>query len=230
MRILVFIPTWKRAHITKLCFFGLERLKKSYDIMPLIVVSDSDNERLAREFGYLTYWHENFPFGKKKNDGVRHSLKYDYDYLMELNSDGLITNRLMDMYIEKMEAGTPAFGTRNVHFIESRSKETKFFQYATSQIIGSGRCYSRDTVEKVMKKGGFWHDRLNKGLDNDSQRALKVNHVKAMQVDPGRLPGIIDVKSEVNIWPFEIFACQPAEIEDITEHLSKEETDYLLSI
>src|SRR5690625_1093474 len=149
---------------------------------------------------------------------------------MELNSDGLITNRLMDMYIEQMESGAEAFGTRNVHFIDSKSKETRFFQYAGSQIIGSGRCYSRATVETIVKKGGFWHDRLNKGLDNDSQRALKIHKVKTVQVDPGKEPGIIDVKSDVNIWPFETFACRTVALEEVTAHLSKEESCYLKNI
>lgn len=212
---------------------GLERLRRSTDheLIPFIVVSDDENESLVNEFGYKYTRKPNQPFGLKKNMGVDISLEIDYDYLMEMNSDGLIANSLMEKYKPYFQNQASFFGVRTLHFLDARNKKAKRFQYANTDIIGGARCYRRDMVEDMVKNGGFWNNGLKSGLDLNSLHNCQKRGWFHKQVDPGNEVGLIDVKSDVNIWPYEHFSLVPdVDINNVLMAISKEEKEYFLTL
>lgn len=236
MRVLVFIPTWKRSEITELCFISLERLRKhaatlGYELVPFVVCSDQLNAELALDFNYEIFFYKNDPFGEKKNAGIEEALKLDFDYVMELNSDGIMTNYLFDLY-DTYFGKHPFFGVRTLHFFDVKTKRAKRFQYAMTDIIGSGRCYSREMIEDVIeKRGTLWHYRLNKGLDQNGLHNANKSGWFHKQVDPGGKVGLIDVKSEVNIWSFDFFRSVPdCDAKIVLDALEEDERECLLSL
>lgn len=237
MKILVFIPTWKRSNITEMCFISLERLRDTarssgFELIPFIVCSDQLNAELAMDFGYEIFHYKNNPFGEKKNAGVEEALKMEWDYLMELNSDGIITDHLFNLYRKMFDKNIDFFGVRTVHFVDIINRKAKRFQYAVTDIIGSGRCYSRKMVEHIFESVGWlWHYRLEKGLDHNALHVANRSGWFHKQVDPGNKVGLIDIKSEVNIWPYEHFKLVPdIDFNIVLESLTKDEQECLLSL
>jgi len=145
-RILIIIPTWKRPEITEICFQGLSRIRKHRDKVDVLVCGD--NESLCKKYGITYTFFENQPLGAKKNHLLKEALKHDWDYLMELNSDNVIKNDLLDIYDELQD---DYIALRNFCFMDSLTFEVRQIESKTK--FGIARRYSRKAIEacKVQK-------------------------------------------------------------------------------
>lgn len=153
MNILFFLACWKRPEITEICFIGLQRLK-AYDpdrfrVSALAVISETEMIPLCEKYGIKWLMHENKPLGKKKNAGLNEAFKYDWDYLIELGSDDLVRNELLDLYEPFMKQGLPLMGMKNIVFLNSENGEAR--QYDSAEVYGLGRCMSRKMLEQSTK-------------------------------------------------------------------------------
>jgi hypothetical protein len=141
-RILILIPVWKRPEITELCFSGLDRLRKHRpDLTVLTIISEEDYEARCKAHNIAYTFFENSPLGRKKNHGLNEALKLEWDYLIEINSDDLIKNELLDIY-DTMEDHYLAL--RNFCFLDSVTLGCRQFESKTA--YGIGRRYSREAV------------------------------------------------------------------------------------
>lgn len=140
---IVLVPIWKRPEITELCFLGLDRLRQYRDLEILAIISeDSFKSRCLKHDIRYTFF-ENI-LGAKKNHGLQEALKLEWDYLLEINSDDLIKNELLDVY----DSMTDDFiGLQNFCFMNSKTKEVR--QVASNTMYGIGRRYSRQSVERA---------------------------------------------------------------------------------
>ena len=193
MKLLVYTAVWKRPEITEICFMGIKRLRKSFDVDALAVISEEEMKPLCEKYNVKYCMYKNLPLGEKKNYGLSQALKLDWDYLIEIGSDDLIKDDLIRLY-------KPLFGEYHLigasEFIHLNS-ETAECRKFKSTIHGAARAISRETIEKFPK---LWYDALNKGLDKNSHFKLVTSGIPSKRVSGE--PMVIDIKSDVNIWKF----------------------------
>lgn len=148
MKILVLTPVWKRPEITEAYCLGLLRLKK-HNVSALCILSEEDptyNRKLMEKYNIDYVLHEN-KLGAKKNYGLREALKRDFDYLMELNSDDIIKDELIETYLDLMEQGVPFIGLGNFAFYNAETGESKH-KKTCSTLFGIARAYKKDALKK----------------------------------------------------------------------------------
>jgi len=148
-KILILIPVWKRPLITEICFQGLDRLREHRDnVDVLVVISEVEYESRCKRHDIPYTFFDNQPLGAKKNHGLKIALEQDWDYLVELNSDDVIKNDLLDIYDTYSD---DYLAIRNFCFMDSDTLELR--QYESKTAFGIGRRYSRRAVEscKVTK-------------------------------------------------------------------------------
>lgn len=159
MRIVFFLACWKRPEITELCFMGLKRLMKyktEFKCSAFAVISEEIMIPLCKKYGIEFLMFENDPVGMKKNAGLTEVLKKDFDYLIELGSDDLICNELLDCYYPLMKSGEDFFGSRNLLLIDATNGNCRELDWDGDLPQGLGRCMSKKLLkqfsEKVMVK------------------------------------------------------------------------------
>jgi hypothetical protein len=169
-KILILIPIWKRPDITEICFAGLNRLREHRDRLEVLaVISEESYKSLCNSHKVDYTFFENQPLGAKKNHGLKIALQRDWDYLIELNSDDVIKNELLDIY-DKLEDDYLAL--RNFVFLDSKTLEAR--QVESQTAYGIGRRYSRKAIEackvnkvKVLKSCISAGGALIQGVEKD---------------------------------------------------------------
>lgn len=154
-KILFYLAVWKRPEITELCFMGLKRLMKHCKGFAFAVISEKSMIPLCKKYGIDFCEHENRPLGMKKNFGLNELMKKDFDYLIELGSDNLILDEMIDRYIPLMKSGIDYFGGTKLLFIDSIDGNCREYEAVESQYgfgFGLGRCMSRRLIEKAAAK------------------------------------------------------------------------------
>lgn len=156
MKVLIFLAAWKRPEITEICFMGLNRLKKTrFAPEAFCVISEESMIPLCEQYGIKWVMHENFPLGAKKNFGLSEALKLEWDYLIEIGSDDLVKNELLELY-EKYFGKYDCFGTKSTIVINSFDGECIHLKSDTP--YGLGRAISRKAIEKHCV--GVWVEAL----------------------------------------------------------------------
>lgn len=224
MRILIYLAVWKRPEITELCFKGIKRLQQhpDFEIEAAAVISEDEMIPLCEAYGVHWVMAENFPVGKKKNTGLQFCREFEFDFLMEIGSDDLVLNSLLDDY-KKFMVKYDFFGVSELAFIDTVTADCRKHG-GKDTLIGAGRMISRKALEALEWK--IWTDHRNRGLDRDSVIKFYNNGIYFWQIPAGEYPKVIDMKSLVNINPFtnkgEIY-----NIENILVHLSEDERSFL---
>lgn len=224
-KLLIYLAVWKRPQITELCFLGINRMKThpAYDIQALAVISEESMIPLCEKYGVNWVMYKNEPLGEKKNFGLSKAKEFEFDYLMEIGSDDLILNELLDdykNYIGKYDF----FGINDAAYINSETGDCRRL-ISNNSTYGAGRMIHRRILESVNWK--LWNDGINKGMDNNSILSLLRKGIGYKKVKPMEFPGVIDVKSDVNIWKFNYYLGYHYDIKEILKRLSKEEVDYV---
>ena len=142
IKVLCLTALWKRPEITEICFRGINRLRESMDITALAVHSGGFEE-MCRKYDVIAVEHPNLPLGEKWNFGLKEALQYDWDYLLTLGSDDLLSGEIMDVY----PWGEEAFGLNRCGVLNTLTGETAIFD--NSYVIGAGRVIRRDVIERM---------------------------------------------------------------------------------
>lgn len=144
MRILVFLAVWKRPEITEICFVGLNRLKRRFPIETLAVISEETMIPLCEKYGIRWVFYKNEPVGEKKNYGLNEAMKLEWDYLLEIGSDDLVKDELIELYSNYF-GKYEYFGTKDAIIIDSETGKCRRLKSDTT--YGLGRCISRKVIE-----------------------------------------------------------------------------------
>lgn len=206
---------------------GIKRLQKHPDfhIQAVAVISEESMIPLCKMYGIHWVMAENTPLGAKKNKGLQHCKQFVFDYLMEIGSDDLILNELLDdykNYIGKYEF----FGINDSAYINSETGECRrLISYQST--YGAGRMIHRNILDAADWK--LWNDQINKGMDNNSILSLLKKGIGYKKVTPMDFPGVIDIKSKENIWKFNHYLGKPYDKEEIFKRLSIEEVNMIES-
>lgn len=227
-KLLIYLAIWRRPEITELCLMGINRLRRhqAYDVQALAVISEHKMIDLCDRYGVKWVMHENLPLGKKKNAGLVAAQSLDFDYMMEIGSDDLVTDDLLTQYLDYLDS-EDFFGISDAAYIESENGTCRRLTTDKST-YGAGRIISRKVLDALGWR--LWNDSLNRGLDNDSLRRIESNGFKYYKVPASNAPGVIDVKSNENLWKFNYFLGQPYDINNILPMLSTAEVNRLNSL
>ena len=176
VRIITFTPVYKRREILEIMLKGVQRLcahdPARFDITPFFIVSDPADRDIIDRYGYASIEHPNHPLGKKKNAGLRHVMQVcDFDYLLELGSDDLLTSDYLDFFEPHMRQGVAAANIGTAYFIDIASLKVAYWE--TQRIIGAGRILSREAIQQIHESGNeLWNDDAERGMDTWSWRRL----------------------------------------------------------
>lgn len=206
---------------------GINRLKKheKYNINVLAVISEPEIIPLCEKYEVSWILHENLPLGKKKNYGLSHLANFDFDYVMEIGSDDLILDELLDNYLEYF-GRYDFFGVCDIAYIESENGECRRHLMSAST-YGAGRCISRHVLEEMNWK--IWDDNISRGLDNSSIKRIASHGIPYYQIPASEIPLVIDVKSNDNLWKFNYFLGEKFDIELLFDRLSDSEVNKIKS-
>ena len=146
MKFLVFLAVWRRPEITEICFMGLSRLRKNsrLPIETLAVISEESMIPLCEKYNIRWTFYKNEPVGEKKNHGLDEAMKLEWDYLLEIGSDDLVKDDLIELYADYV-GKYPMFGTKDSCIIDSKDGSCRRLKSDTP--FGLGRCLSRKVIE-----------------------------------------------------------------------------------
>ena len=226
-KILILLPIWGRKNITRVCLDSLKELQKSYNIEVLCVVSEVWAKIDAFERGFKYVQVSNDDLGVKMNTGVKESLKYDYDYLMNLGSDDIINERLFDVYKDSFDKGLEMFGITKATFIDIESKRVKDCDYKA--MIGAGRCIAKSRILKdvIVDGESIMYDKgIKRGLDFNSMFKFKCSMSEL--ATEGCL--IWDIKSDENIWVYDNIGGTDIGFDEAVKEMKTKDIDAILEL
>lgn len=222
MKILLFLPVWKRPEITEICFMGINRLKKVgiHQVSAFAVISEEEMIPLCKKYGIEYCFYKNYPLGEKKNYGLSQAMKIDFDYLVEIGSDDLLKNDFLSLYSWNL----PVMKLADFIILDSETLKCKRLSGSIPK-YGTGRAIHKD----VLKDLKLWPDKANRGLDNSSMMRLAVAGV-TQQWFKSEEPLSIDIKSEVNIWSYESSGGHSYPLEKALRGLSEQEIESIKAL
>jgi len=115
VKILILLPAWKRPEILEVTLRNIRQLM-AYDpdrfqIQCFCVYSDDSSPPVLRKYGIDMGYHNNLPVGTKKNAALTAIMEnYDFDYLMEMGSDDVLSPELLEKYEPYFHSGAKFFG------------------------------------------------------------------------------------------------------------------------
>lgn len=225
MRILLFLAVWQRPEITEICFMGLRRLMNriDFEVSSFAVISEDSMIPLCEKYGIEYCFYKNEPLGEKKNYGISKAMEKDFDYLIELGSDDLIKDGILDLY--KPYLGyRDLLGLTSLCIIDSHTGRCKVTEPKSS--FGLGRAISKEGIKRasIRNNGSFnlWESTINSGLDNNSEFRMAISGVFGKRIHSDE-PLAIDIKSSVNIHSFESIQGITYPIELALKGISEEE-------
>ena len=203
MKVLIYFAVHQRLEILKVCLAGIKRLQKhstAIEYIPFAVCSTKKESTVLSHHGVQNIIHPNQPLGAKKNAGLRAALLLEWDYLLELGSDDLIHESLMDAYLTYMQSGVDFFGVRKVMFYDTISKQVA--QWENGFVIGAGRMIKRSVFTNVKNKVRI---RILKHFANEHLlgipgREITVTHQTAADLTGCKMAEIIDESPLFKLW------------------------------
>jgi len=150
MKVLVFLAVWKRPEITEICFMGLNRLRKNsrLPIECFAVISEESMIGLCEKYSIKWTFYKNEPLGEKKNHGLDEAMKLEWDFIIEIGSDDLIKDELIEIY-ESYMPKYEMFGSKDSIIIDSETGRCR--RLISDTPYGLGRCISRKVIEDKCK-------------------------------------------------------------------------------
>lgn len=209
---------YKRPQILKLFLVNFKALQegmKGIANLSLVMAGSRDEDEecyeMAKKYKDVTWIeHENLPLGKKLNATVEHLRDKEFDAAVMLGSDDLIGVGVLIKYCRTLNAGYNCVGLADMYALNSETGAMVYWAGYTSTRAGMSLGAARMLSKKLIQKANYklWDDTLNKGLDGSMTKILdplegKKTLILYCRHDKNLF--VVDVKSSVNIWPYEIW-------------------------
>lgn len=204
IKIILYVPVWKRPEVTRLHMQNVRRLAEydpaRFEIVPFYVVSEDWAQEMCNEFGYRFHRTENSPLGRKMNEGLRQFIDEPFDFMLGLGSDDFTSPEFLEEYLPYFET-RPIFGLKEVYLINEASKAVKRVRVDRG-CFGALRCISWELLQQAAYDGerfiGIWDNKQSKVLDYVSSANIKQR--TGLFVYPVEIgTKLFDLKNEVNI-------------------------------
>jgi len=142
IKVLCLTALWERHEVAETCFKGLNRLRGEFD-MTVVGVHSGGFENLCKKYEVIPVEYKNQPLGEKWNAGLKAALQYQWDYLLTIGSDDLLSNELLRSYSWSHEAE----GIKRCGVIDLATGRKAIFE--NNYVIGCGRTIRRDVIERM---------------------------------------------------------------------------------
>ena len=181
MKVLIHTLVWKRPEATELTYKGFdriqERLKESgIDSEVLITSSEPDHTAKAIIRGYNVFEYKNLPVAEKYDAAMHETLNYEWDFLMEMGSNNLLSDDYIKRWVGKCNHNENRFfGSNRFLCLSADRKHTaQFVTPSTNKLTNLGRGVRRDVWERLQDVGLFVPNKeRNDGLDTMSNYMAK---------------------------------------------------------
>lgn len=146
-----------RPEVSRLWCIGIDRFikaaPKNYEVKIIAVVSCEDSAEVCKEFNIEYCCTENKPLGRKFNTGLKEiNENYDYDYLILLGDDDLISNEAWSYYKSAIDNKEHFTGFGDIIFYSPKQNEALLFDYypakGNRKLIGAGRLLSKEAITR----------------------------------------------------------------------------------
>lgn len=205
MKVLIYITVWKRPEITDLTYLGLDRVQhilreEGIESDVLVISSEDYHTEKAKNRGYKVIEVENFPVGNKMNLGMQEALKYEWDYLMEMGSNNLLSNMYIRAFAAACKEGFKCFGSGKFYAIqENKSKVHIFHIKGRGTFGGVGRGFKREILESVTDNK-YWKEDINSNMDASIWKNVVHPEIEKSKLTVRRLvnnsyPSVLDIKT-----------------------------------
>jgi len=152
MKIHLLSCIWKRPQVTELFLAGIKRLQNDFDVSGTIVVSTDEDMALVTSllpsnFDVISY--PNNPLSNKFNQGLFHAMKSEWDGLLIMGSDNLLSNEGLGLLID---SNKPYVGFGDIHFFSTETREWRLFTHDSTRLIGAGRLIKREVLNLLCNR------------------------------------------------------------------------------
>lgn len=211
---MIFLCAWKRPEITKACYKGIHRIKKTFaengvEADVFVTVSEDYHAKLAEENGFKWHMTDNNPVGQKHHNGLQAALRYSWDYIMQMGSDDIISDRYINECCKLLNENYEIIGSNYYYFYNLHTGEDVKIKMKGHAPGGAGRFVKRSIINLAFDQlGFFWQRQKNRGLDGSSLMAMykskaRYNRRKNAVKEDLKIktihfeePEIVDIKSE----------------------------------
>jgi hypothetical protein len=209
-KIVVLTCSWKRPNITKIFIKNLLKveslLSNMYEFINVVVDSEKSNFNVFKNTNFIYLEHNNLPLSNKWNFGLSYCKNLNFDYLLIMGSDDILTSHILKQYKIFINNSIDFMGITDMYIYDLLKKKFYYWNGYTgarlNDTIGLGRCISKKIIQELDYK--LWTDGLNKGLDGSMKIKLdnlkkKINY-KSVTVKCKNLNGMaVDIKGGLNI-------------------------------
>lgn len=199
MKILIFTPVWQRPEVFLICLEGIKRLTKikEFEWQPFFIISEEWPEKVLKKNNFDYIKTQNSPLGAKKNKGLEYVMEnFQFDYLLEIGSDDIITNEYIEICKPYIKSNIPHLLGDSIYFIDIYTGKTSF--YRTNKIFGCGRFIKKTAITAALQYGSFWDSKAHRGMDTYSSNQLLKADINYIKIELST-PCLLDIKSKVNI-------------------------------
>ena len=182
---------WNRPLVSELFAMSIQRVindnKKDFDIILMATVTGAESKDVCRRYDIPFVEGPNNPVSRKWNRGLEEALKQQWDYLLIMGDDDIMSSDLLTHYKPYMEGGYNYFGVDTLYFYSPVQHRAVHYTYSypTPQLIGCGCMISREAVEdtgwKVMASSKADIPYMGTTLPANHDRFLPMYQAKHLQ-------------------------------------------------
>ena len=211
LKILAYTQLWKRPELTRLVFKQINRIGDPF-VTPFAVLSEDYMKGICEDEGVKWVYAPNEPLSDKHNIGLQATLSLDWDYCLSFGSDDLISHRIFEVYGDVIKEGVDFAGLNDMWFYHKGSLKTHTYKQKNAS-YGAGRLISRRLAEKL--NGNVWakNGRITR-IDTDSRDIIQRAGFKHTVIRTD-LPVVVDVKTEINLWPYDHWKGQEVSLKEL---------------
>lgn len=209
-RLAIVTAVWKRPEIFEMFANATKKLNHpELDIIVIVSGSEGDTtKRMVEKHDFIYIEIPNEPLASKHNACTLTAGELNCDYVLCVGSDDIITNELLEIYVQYMNKQIDYVGVVDWYFFDTTTNKYAYWGgYVDSRknhTCGAGRLIS----SRLLNEWHFmpWEIRHSKILDSSMQGKLKVTpHTSEIFSLKEHNVYAFDLKSSVNMTPFELW-------------------------
>lgn len=208
---------WQRRELTRAFWVNVARVRRRWVERGIALdfvaaASNDDDAALAREYGAHVVMHDNAPLGGKFNAALAACREFDPAMVLVMGSDDLMCDRAADALGDAVLADR-SVGFRDLYYLDLASMRVRYLKgYRVksrwTEPAGCGTLHRRELLDRLDWR--LWDATRHHGMDNSRFATLKAHGAMPELLYLCQLDAVVlDVKTPVNLWPFDRTRKQP---------------------
>lgn len=227
LRVSLVTCVWQRRELTRAfwtwCNWLQDRWARTHGIsLTLVTAASNEPDRdLARAHGALVVMHDNAPLGGKFNAALQAARDTDPAQIMIMGSDDFFCEKTADALGDAIVADRTV-GFKDLYYFELMTGQVRYLpgyrnRSRFGEPVGPGTTHRREVLDTLNWR--LWDATRHHGMDHSRFATLKAHNAMPDLLHLRELDAVmVDVKSPVNLWPFDRTKKQPV----FSEHDGKE--------